>query len=294
MQRTACRILSLLLLAVAALQPSTGQAGQKPAPLKGLLITGGCCHDYENQKRIISEGISQRVNIEWDIVHEGGSGRDHKVSTYSSDNWASGYDIIVHNECFGGVTDDDFVASIAAAHHEGVPAVFIHCALHSYRNAQVGADAWRELIGVTSRSHEGKRGVLVQRLNDSHPVMRGFPQEWQTPNGELYKIEKVWPNCIPLAKAYGKDTDKDHTVIWVNTFGRARVFGTSLGHHNETMNTDEWLDVVSRGVLWATDHIRPDGQPMEGYTGTGVAPIQLDQGPPTPKPDAGVPEAGKR
>jgi len=270
------------------------RAADPPAPLKGLLITGGCCHDYENQKTIITQGISQRVNISWDIVHEGGTGRDHKVSAYSRKNWASGYDVIVHNECFGGVTDDEFVSSIAAAHHEGVPAVFIHCALHSYRNAAVGADSWRELIGVTSRSHEGKRGVLVQRLIDDHPVMQGFPETWQTPNGELYKIEKVWSNCIPLARAYGEDTKKDHPVIWVNTFGKARVFGTSLGHHNETMNTSEWLDVVSRGVLWATDHIRPNGRPMKGYEGTGVTPIVLRKGPPEPKPDSGVPPQDRR
>lgn len=247
----------------------------RPKPLKGLLITGGCCHDYENQKRIITEGISQRVNIVWDTVHEGGTGRDHKISVYKDKNWAKKYDVIFHNECFGGVKDDKFVESIAAAHHAGVPAIFVHCSLHSYRNAPAGADAWRELIGVTSRSHEGKRSVKVVRQNDQHPVMKGFPAEWPTPNGELYKIEKVWPNCIPLAKAYGEDTKKDHTVIWLNTFGRARVFGTSLGHHNETMNNDVWLNLVSRGLLWTVDRLQQNGKPMPSYDGTGVQPIVI-------------------
>ena len=77
--------------------------------------------------------MSQRVNITWDVIHEGGSGKEHKVSVYSDPNWAKKYDIIFHNECFGGVTDDDFVKGIAAAHHDGVPAVFVHCSLHSYR-----------------------------------------------------------------------------------------------------------------------------------------------------------------
>ena len=120
-------------------------AAEKAPPLKGLLITGGCCHDYANQKRIITEGVSQRANIEWDIVHEGGDARDYKVSVYDQKDWAKKYDVIVHNECFGGVTDGQFVKSIVA-HHEGVPAVFIHCSLHSYRNAG-SADQWRELIG---------------------------------------------------------------------------------------------------------------------------------------------------
>lgn len=252
--------------------------------LKGLLITGGCCHDYENQKLLITAGISQRASISWDIVHEGGSGREHMVSVYKQPGWAKKYDVIVHNECFGAVTDDAFVKSIAAAHFDGVPAVFIHCALHSYRKAPLGADAWRELIGVTSSSHEGKRGVLVKTTNSDHPIMQGFPKEWQTPSGELYKIDKVWPNCMPLAKAYGKDTKKDHTVIWANTFGKAKVFGTSLGHHNETMNNNEWLGLLSRGVLWSVGKLNEDGTPMDGYAGTGIKPIKLPEPKPTPDP----------
>jgi len=171
-----------------------------------------------------------------------------------------------------------------SAHHAGVPAIFVHCSLHSYRNAGAGADGWRELIGVTSRSHEGKRSVLVKKVNQDHPIMKGFPAEWQTPNGELYKIEKVWPNCIPLAQAYGKDTKKDHTVIWANTFGKAKVFGTSLGHHNETMNNDVWLDLVSRGLLWSVGKLNDDGTAADGYEGTGITKIVLPDAKPKADP----------
>ena len=250
-------------------------------PLKGLIITGGCCHDYENQKRIIAEGLSQRLNITWEFVHEGGTARDHEISVYKQPGWAKKYDLIVHNECFGGVTNPEFVKSIADAHFAGVPGIFIHCALHSYRSSGA-ADSWRELIGVTSTSHEKHRAVNVIKLED-HPVMTGFPQEWKTPNGELYKIEKEWANCIPLAKAYGVDTGKDHTVVWLNKFGKANVFGTSLGHHNETMNHEIWLGMVARGALFVTGHLDENGNPEEGYEGTGIQPIVL--GDPEPKPD---------
>ncbi len=264
----------------------TVAAFEEPQPLRGLLVTGGCCHDYESQKKIITEGMSQRVNIVWDIVHEGGTERDHKMSVYGKPDWAKQYDVIFHNECFGGVADDEFVQSIAAAHYAGVPAIFVHCSLHSYRNAPTGANAWRELIGVTSKRHEGKRAVSVVNLRSDHPVMHGFPDSWDTPNGELYKIEQVWPNCQPLAKAFGQDTQMDHPVIWVNTFGKARVFGTSLGHHNETLNNDVWLDVVARGLLWTVARLQPDGQPTPGYAGSGRRPINLPKlGLPEPKPD---------
>ena len=273
---------AILLLAISVLATSVVNAADKPK-LKGLLITGGCCHDYDNQKQIIAEGLAQRMSIDFDVVHEGGTGREHKVSVYSEPGWAKKYDVIVHNECFGGVKDDAFVKSIAQAHFEGTPAVFIHCSLHSYRSAAVGVDSWRELIGVTSQRHEKHRAVLVQNVGEHNPIMTGFPLEWATPNGELYIIEKVWPNAVPLAQAYGTDTKQVHTVAWTNQFGRARVFGTSLGHHNETMNNDIWLGMFARGVLWTVGKLDDKGNPVPGYEGTGIKPIQLPGLKPVPE-----------
>ncbi len=268
------RLLALIVL-VSLSQMNVADAAEK-AKLKGLLISGGCCHDYPNQVKILTLGLSQRASIEWDVVLEGDGSREFELSLYKNPDWAKGYDVIVHNECFGSVGDAKFIAGIVNAHHAGVPGVFIHCSLHSYRMAGAGSEGWRELIGVTSTSHEKHRAVLVKNINAEHPVMRGFPAEWKTPNGELYKIEKIWPNCTPLAEAFGEDTQKDHTVIWVNTFGKAKVFGTSLGHHNETMNTDEWLDVVGRGLLWTVDGLNDDGTAKAGFAGTGKKRIVLE------------------
>jgi len=254
------------------------------AKLKGLLVTGGCCHDYTNQKRIITEGLSQRVNIDWDVVHEGGTARDYKVSVYMKKDWAKEYDVIVHNECFGGIKDSQFISKITEAHFAGVPAIFIHCSLHSYRAAGEGAEPWRELVGVTSRRHEKHRAVDVKTVNAEHPVMTGFPKQWKSPNGELYVIEKVWDNCVPLATAFGQDTKNDHVVAWVNTFGKARVFGTSLGHHNDTMNNEVWLGLVSRGLLWTCGKLTDDGKPMPGFEGSGIKPIKIGQLQPKPDP----------
>src|SRR6185436_3004009 len=41
---------------LAGLLPKT--EGAETKPLRGLIITGGCCHDYSNQKNIIAEGVS--------------------------------------------------------------------------------------------------------------------------------------------------------------------------------------------------------------------------------------------
>jgi uncharacterized protein len=257
-----CLVLVLLLAA----RPPAARAVE---PIHALLITGGCCHDYDAQKKLLTEGISARANVAWDILYEGGSvntgaGRNHEMSIYKKDDWAKGYDVIVHDECFGDVSNAMFVEHIAKAHFDGVPAVMIHCAIHSYRHSTT--DEWRKALGVSSFYHDPARMFQVRNIMPDHPIMRGFPEIWNDPApDELYRMAKLWPNCVPLAKTIATNAVPDTTCIWVNTYGKARVFGTTLGHANKTVSTDTYLDLVTRGLLWACDKLADDGKPKPGY-----------------------------
>lgn len=231
-------------------------------PLKVLLVTGGGFHDFNAQRKTLVEGLKLRANLDITVVQEG-EVREHRMSIYEKADWAKGYDVIVHNECFGLVADKDFTERIAAPHRDGVPAVILHATVHSYRNAPT--DAWREVIGQKSMSHETKRDLVVKSLGTDHPIMKGFPAEWPDAQDELYKIEKVWPGVTPLAKAYGAETKQDHTVIWTNVEGKTRAFCTTLGHTDETMKTPVYLDLVTRGLLWACGKLTDEGKPMAGY-----------------------------
>jgi type 1 glutamine amidotransferase len=76
---------------------------------------------------------------------------------------------------------------------------------------------------------------------------------WETPNGELYIIEKVWPETQVLAKVHSEETGKEEPVIWTNEHQGVRVFGISLGHHNETIETETWQNIVAAGWKWSMD-----------------------------------------
>ena len=235
-------------------------------PLHALFITGGCCHDYAAQKKILTEGISARANVTWTILHEGdNSDKDVKFSIYEKPDWAKGFDVIVHDECSGQLTNVDWVEHIAKAHSEGgVPAVVLHCSMHSYRFAKT--DEWRKVLGVSSYQHQPRRPVEVVNIKPDHPVMKGFPAKWQDDPDELYEIKKVWPTCTPLAESLTpKKEDDKHTCIWVNTYGKGRTFGTTLGHGNETVQRDLYIDLITRGLLWACDKLADDGTPKPGY-----------------------------
>ncbi|HCN78424.1 MAG TPA: heme-binding protein, partial [Verrucomicrobiales bacterium] len=75
----------------------------------------------------------------------------------------------------------------------------------------------------------------------------------------------LYPDFVPLAKAYGEDTKQDHHLVWVNTYGKGRVFGTTMGHNNSTMEDPVFLDLVARGLLWSCGKLNDDGKPLPGY-----------------------------
>jgi len=231
-------------------------------PLRALLVTGGCCHDYTAQKTILTEGIRDRANVTWTIVHEGDDTRNHQVSIYTNADWSRGFDVIVHDECFGDVTNVAFVENITRGHASGIPAVMLHCSTHSYRNSST--DEWRKLLGVSSYRHQKLRDFQVVNMKPEHPVMKGFPERWHDFPDELYEIVKQWPNCVPLGKGLG-DNSTEHVCIWLNTAGPARVFGTTLGHGSDTVKSDVYLDLVTRGLLWACGKLDENGKPVAGY-----------------------------
>ncbi|MEZ6128750.1 MAG: ThuA domain-containing protein [Planctomycetaceae bacterium] len=234
-----------VLLVVSALHADDVQK-----PLKVLVVTGGCCHDYPFQAEAMQKAAKERgVSVQWTIVNEGGTGTDAQIDLYKDPDWATGYDVVVHNECFAKTTDEDYIRSITKSHHEGTNAVVIHCAMHTYRDAKI--DDWRQMLGVTSRRHDHKSNYQVKNAKPDHPVMKDFPKEWTTPNDELYIIEKVWPDTEVLATSVSEKTGDLHPVIWTHQYGKARVFGTTYGHANETFEDKVFLDVLINGIQWA-------------------------------------------
>ena len=218
-------------------------------PIRALLVTGGCCHNYQFQSEAMTNGISSRADVEWKVVNEGGRGTQAEIALYSRPDWAAPYDVVIHNECFADTADTNYIRSITSAHKAGKPAVVIHCAMHTYRAAKF--DDWREFLGVTSRMHEHQSRYPVKVVARDHPVMRGFPENWVTPMDELYVLEKLWPGAKALATSASERTQKEQPVVWVNDYQGTRVFGTTYGHSDETFRDPVFINLLARGVVWA-------------------------------------------
>ncbi len=246
--------LSLIYLAILFTTLQSCSVVRHQKPLQVLLITGGCCHNYPFQTQKLQEGLAKFTEAKWTVINEGGTGTDAMISLYDNKNWAQGYDVVVHNECFADTKSTEYIKKITEAHHAGIPAAVIHCAMHSYRQATI--DDWREFLGVSSNHHDHQSNYPVKKTENDHSILKDMPDNWSTPMDELYIIDKIWPNTTVLATSVSERDGKTHPVIWTNTYGNAKVFGTSFGHSDSTFATTAFIKTVSRGILWAAGRLK--------------------------------------
>jgi type 1 glutamine amidotransferase len=246
--------LTLLIATLLSLAPA--QAQDKPKPIRALLVIGGCCHDYAKQKDTLTKGISARANVEWVISYDPDKGTKHLNPIYEKPDWAKDFDVVVHDECCADVTDEAVVNRILEPHRNGLPAVILHCGMHSYRTkGYPKATPWFEFTGLPSTGHGPQAPIAVSFIDKDSPITKGMA-DWTTINEELYNNSagKLLDTAVPLAR--GKQGKSDFVVAWTNTYkGKSKVFATTLGHNNETVADARYLDLVTRGLLWSVDKL---------------------------------------
>lgn len=244
--------------------PLSAKSNSDADPIRVLMITGGGWHDYDTQMHILEGGLTERIGkIVFTIDHESGDAPDQQLTRHETTEWAENFDVVLYNHCHSRIDDVEYIEGIVEAHVEyQIPAVMVHCAMHSYRGETT---KWFEFSGGRSHRHESHRPYTVEALDNEHPVMVNFPRTWRTPHGELYIITELYQGAEPLARAYGKDTERYHDVVWVHEYEGVRVFSSTIGHHNVTMEHDVNLNLLASGLLWAVDKLNDDGTPAEGY-----------------------------
>jgi type 1 glutamine amidotransferase len=278
-----------LVLGAALLAAVSAPAADAVKPLRVLLVAGGCCHDYAAQTQILEKGIEARVRADVEVVFNPDKSTKATFEIYGNPDWVSGYDVVIHDECSADVTDPAYVERILAAHRRGTPAVNLHCAMHSYRwgdfrhPVETGADngGWFEMLGLQSTGHGPQQPIEIVFADRAHPVVQSLT-DWKTINEELYNNIQVLPTAKVLATGRqlvppkpkkdepadpaAKPTEASAVVVWTNEYGpnKTRIFSTTLGHNNDTVADDRYLDLVTRGLLWAAGKLGDDGAPAPG------------------------------
>lgn len=257
---------------------NSAEAAEAP-PLRVLLITGGCCHDYAKQKDILKQGLEQRANVVVTQIHTDDGSTKPPLAILGNPDYAKGYDVVLHDECAADINDPALIKGILAPHRAAIPGVNLHCAVHSYRIGNPGQAAaagseralWFDYLGLQSSGHGAQLPITISFTETNHPIAQSL-SGWTTINEELYNNVQVLPSVKALARgtqtvknAEGVGREDDFVVVWVNDYHGTRVFSTTIGHNNATVADPRYLDLVTRGLLWACGKLDDQGKILPGY-----------------------------
>ena len=191
---------------------------QAPRAIRALYVTGGGFHEFVKQETILPPAVAQRVKVDWTIDHTAGKSTEVLIERHKNTDWTKDFDVVLYNMSFSFVVDVPWIERLAGAHRDsGVGAVILHGAVHSYRRSE--SRAWGELMGAFSLRHDSQRPLTVETVAPQHPIMRGFPANWQTTPEELYELERVWPTHDAAGRGVQRRIEEDAT----RSSGRTRT-----------------------------------------------------------------------
>ena len=115
------------------------------------------------------------------------------------------------------------------------------------------------------RFHDPFGPFQTVKVDPASPILNGFPDDWHTPGDELYQTIEFPKTSHALLTAKSPHDGRVHTVCWTQTFGKGRVFGTTLGHGMETTEDPAYLGLLARGLLWSCNKLESNGKAAAGF-----------------------------
>lgn len=229
---------------------------EAPAPIKALIITGDevGAHDWKATapalKAILSEGGKFAVDV-----------TEAPAKDLTDENLAK-YDVLVLNyrDTDKGGPDtkwsDANKAAFLKAVSEGKGLVSYHFASSAFTNPNW--EEYEKALGGWRKQgfHGPPHAFKVKKTAADHPVSAGLAAEFDHVVDELYQNSVLPEGAVVLATAYSdpekpKGTGKDEAVVWVNPYGKGRVFTCVLGHSVDALNDPAVAPWLRRGAAWA-------------------------------------------